>query len=77
MVSLQHQDGHSHIMANTILTAVPRSNLRFRLAVIITDGLRRMYAEKENVFYYLLHERNYKHLKRRCRRDIIKGISGS
>ena len=51
---LQHQDGHSHLMASTV------PNLRaydpafaYELAVIIQDGIRRMYEAKENIFFYL------------------------
>jgi pyruvate dehydrogenase E1 component len=58
---LQHEDGHSHLLASVI------PNLRsydpaygYELAVIIHDGLRRMYAEQEDVFYYLtLMNENY------------------
>ncbi|RLS28526.1 MAG: pyruvate dehydrogenase (acetyl-transferring), homodimeric type [Planctomycetota bacterium] len=51
---LQHEDGHSQLMATTV------PSLRsydpawgFELAVIVQDGLRRMYAEGEEIFYYL------------------------
>jgi len=51
---LQHQDGHSHLIAYSI------PNLRaydpafaYELAVIIRDGLKRMYEDNENIFYYL------------------------
>ena len=51
---LQHQDGHSHLLA------YPLPNLKaydptfaFELAVIIKDGIRRMYEQREDVFYYL------------------------
>ncbi len=51
---LQHQDGHSHLMATTV------PSLRsfdpawgYELAIIVQDGLRRMYAEGEEIFYYL------------------------
>jgi pyruvate dehydrogenase E1 component len=51
---LQHQDGHSHILASTIPTLVAYDPaFRFEVAVIIQDGLRRMYKEKENIFYYI------------------------
>ena len=51
---LQHQDGHSLILSSTIptlLTYDPAFN--YEIAVIIADGLRRMYVEDENIFYYL------------------------
>ena len=60
---LQHQDGHSHLLA------YPLPNLKaydpafaFELAVIIRDGLRRMYEQQENIFYYLtVMNENYAH----------------
>ncbi len=58
---LQHQDGHSHLMASTI------PNLRaydpafaYEIAVIIQDGIKRMYQDGESLFYYLtLYNENY------------------
>ena len=51
---LQHQDGHSHILASTIPNCVAYDPAyAYELAVIVQDGLRRMYQEKENVFYYI------------------------
>ena len=51
---LQHQDGHSHLMAGTIPNCVSYDPAyAYELAVIIHDGLRRMYAEGENRFYYI------------------------
>ena len=51
---LQHQDGHSHVLA------LPVPNLMaydpafaFEIAIIIQDGIRRMYADQESIFYYL------------------------
>jgi len=51
---VQHQDGHSHLLASTV------PNLKsydpafaFELALIVRDGIRRMYTEQEDVFYYL------------------------
>ncbi len=58
---LQHEDGHSHLLAATVpnlLTYDPA--FAYEIAVIIQDGLRRMYAENEEVFYYLtLYNENY------------------
>ena len=60
---LQHEDGHSHIMASTIpncLTYDP--TYAYELAVIIHDGMRRMYQEQEDVFYYItVMNENYTH----------------
>jgi pyruvate dehydrogenase E1 component len=51
---LQHQDGHSHLLASTIPNLITYDPaFRFEIAVILQDGLRRMYQEKENIFYYL------------------------
>ncbi len=60
---LQHEDGHSHIMANTIPNCISYDpTFSYELAVIIHDGLRRMVVEKESVFYYLtVMNENYEH----------------
>ena len=60
---LQHQDGHSHILASTIPNCVAYdSAFGYELAVIIRDGMRRMIEKQENVFYYLTTmNENYQH----------------
>ncbi|MDH3995305.1 MAG: pyruvate dehydrogenase (acetyl-transferring), homodimeric type, partial [Gammaproteobacteria bacterium] len=51
---LQHQDGHSHLLASTIPNCVSYDPaFAYELAVIVQDGLRRMYQEGENHFYYI------------------------
>jgi pyruvate dehydrogenase E1 component len=51
---LQHQDGHSHIVAATIPNCVSYDPaFAYELTVIILDGMRRMYQEQENIFYYI------------------------
>jgi len=51
---LQHQDGHSHIAASTIPNCVAYDPAyAYELAVIIQDGLRRMYEQGERIFYYI------------------------
>ncbi|MSU20550.1 MAG: pyruvate dehydrogenase (acetyl-transferring), homodimeric type [Pedosphaera sp.] len=51
---LQHQDGHSHILASTIPTLLTYDPAYgYEVAVIIADGMRRMYEEGEEIFYYL------------------------
>jgi pyruvate dehydrogenase E1 component len=51
---LQHQDGHSQLVATTIPNCVAYDpTFAYELAVIVQDGLRRMYAEQESVFYYV------------------------
>jgi pyruvate dehydrogenase E1 component len=58
---LQHQDGHSLLHASTIPTCLPYDPaFGFELAVIVADGLRRMYVENEDIFYYLsLYNENH------------------
>jgi pyruvate dehydrogenase E1 component len=58
---LQHQDGHSLLLTSTVPTCLPYDPaFGFELAVIIADGLRRMYVEHEEVFYYLaLYNENH------------------
>ncbi|MBX3441015.1 MAG: pyruvate dehydrogenase (acetyl-transferring), homodimeric type [Planctomyces sp.] len=51
---LQHEDGHSQLVASTVPVIVAYDPAyAYELAVIIQDGLRRMYVENENIFYYL------------------------
>jgi pyruvate dehydrogenase E1 component len=51
---LQHQDGHSHLLAATFPNCVAYDPaFAFELAVIVHDGLRRMLEEQENIFYYI------------------------
>ncbi|MEY8199427.1 MAG: pyruvate dehydrogenase (acetyl-transferring), homodimeric type, partial [Colwellia sp.] len=77
---LQHQDGHSHVQAGLIPNCVTYDpTYGYEIAVIVRDGLRRMYEENENVFYYLtLMNENYKHPAIPDTKDvcdqIIKGI---
>ena len=51
---LQHQDGHSHLLMSTIPNCVSYDPAyAYELATIVQDGLRRMYADQESVYYYL------------------------
>ncbi len=51
---LQHQDGHSHLLASTVPNCRAYDPAyAYELTVIIQDGMRRMFQEKENVFYYI------------------------
>ncbi|BDC48326.1 pyruvate dehydrogenase E1 component [Bryobacterales bacterium F-183] len=51
---LQHQDGHSHVLASTIPTLASYDPAyAYEIAVIIQDGIRRMYQNNEDLFYYL------------------------
>ncbi len=60
---LQHEDGHSHLLATTIPNCVSYDPAyAYELAVIVHDGLRRMVGEQEDVFYYLtVMNENYPH----------------
>jgi len=51
---LQHEDGHSHLFASFIPNCVAYDpTFGYELAVIVRDGLRRMYAEQQDVYYYI------------------------
>jgi pyruvate dehydrogenase E1 component len=51
---LQHQDGHSQLLSSTVPNCVSYDpTYAYELAVIIHDGMRRMYVNQENIFYYL------------------------
>lgn len=51
---LQHEDGHSHVQASTIPNCISYDpTFAYEVVVIIQDGLRRMYGDQENVYYYL------------------------
>ena len=58
---LQHEDGHSQLMAGTVPNLIAYDPAYgYELCVIVRDGLRRMYAEGEDVFYYLsVYNENY------------------
>ena len=75
---LQHQDGHSHLQAATIPNCISYDpTFSYELAVIIQDGLRRMYELEENVFYYLtVMNENYHHpaMPDGVREGILKGL---
>ncbi len=75
---LQHEDGHSHIVAATIPNCVPYDpTFGHELAVIIQDGLRRMIANQEDVFYYItIMNENYPQpgIKPGQEAGILKGM---
>ena len=75
---LQHQDGHSHLTTTTVPNCVAYDPCyAYELAVIIQDGLRRMYQEGESVFYYItVMNENYlqPEMPEGSREGIIKGI---
>lgn len=73
---LQHEDGHSHLIATTVPTLVSYDPAyAYELAVIIQDGLRRMYEEDEQIFYYVsVYNENYPQPKIPENGDIKAGI---
>ncbi len=75
---LQHEDGHSHVLAATIPNCIAYDpTFAYELAVIIQDGLRRMVAEQEDVFYYItVMNENYEHpeMPAGVEADILKGM---
>tara|TARA_R110000744_G_scaffold66321_2_gene135504 strand:- start:3955 stop:6627 length:2673 start_codon:yes stop_codon:yes gene_type:complete len=75
---LQHQDGHSHIQAGLIPNCVSYDpTYGYEIAVIVQDGMRRMFEEQENVFYYLtVMNENYVQpaMPENVSEGIVKGI---
>ena len=75
---LQHQDGHSHVLASTIPTCVSYDpTFVYELAVIIHDGLRRMYQDGESIYYYITcMNENYAHpaMPEGVEEGIVKGM---
>jgi pyruvate dehydrogenase E1 component len=75
---LQHQDGNSQIMAGLIPNCVSYDpTFAYELAVIVRDGMRRMYDEQENVFYYItVMNENYHQpaMPKGVEQDIVKGL---
>ena len=75
---LQHQDGHSHILASTIPNCISYDPAySYELAIIIKEGMRRMYQEMDSVFYYITTmNENYQQpdMPKGIEGDIIKGM---
>jgi pyruvate dehydrogenase E1 component len=75
---LQHEDGHSHVLAATIPNCIPYDpTFAHEVAVIMHDGLKRMIERQEDVFYYItLMNENYAHpgLKPGQEENILKGL---
>jgi pyruvate dehydrogenase E1 component len=75
---LQHEDGHSHLMSATIPNCVSYDpTFAYELAVIIHDGMRRMFVNQEDVFYYLtVMNENYAHpaMPQGAETGILKGM---
>ena len=77
---LQHQDGHSHLLASTIPNCVSYDpTFHYELAIIFREGLRRMHEKNENIFYYITTmNENYTHpampKEKNCEEGILKGM---
>jgi pyruvate dehydrogenase E1 component len=75
---LQHQDGHSLLLASTVPTLCSYDPAyAYEIAVIVQDGIRRMYQEGEDLFYYItLYNDTYPmaHMPEGCADGILKGI---
>jgi len=75
---LQHQDGHSHLLASAIPNCVSYDpTFAYEMAVIFRDGLRRMHEKRENVYYYITAmNENYSHPAKPAGSDqgILKGM---
>ncbi len=75
---LQHQDGHSHLLSSTVPNCVSYDpTFAYELAVIVQDGMRRMYAEQEDIFYYITcMNENYLHpaMPKGAEQGILKGM---
>ncbi len=75
---VQHQDGHSHVLASVVpnlMTYDPAFG--FELAVIVREGIRRMYQEQEDIFYYItVYNENYTHppINDVTQDSILKGM---
>jgi pyruvate dehydrogenase E1 component len=75
---LQHEDGHSHLISATVPNCISYDpTFAYEVAVIIQDGLRRMYSEQEDIYYYLtLMNENYTHpaMPAGAEPNILKGM---
>ena len=75
---LQHQDGHSHLMAATIPNCISYDpTYSYELAIIIQDGMKRMFDDGENCFYYITTmNENYHHpdMPEGCEEGIVRGM---
>ena len=75
---LQHQDGHSQLLASNIPNCISYDpTFSYEMATIFREGLRRMHEKKENVFYYIAAmNENYTHPEKPkgCEEGILKGM---
>jgi len=75
---LQHEDGHSHVIASTVPNCISYDpTFAYEVAVILQDGLQRMFVDQEDVFYYLTTmNENYAHpdMPKGVEAGIVKGL---
>jgi pyruvate dehydrogenase E1 component len=75
---LQHEDGHSHVLASTVPNCVSYDpTFAYEVVVIIREGIRRMYEAQEDVYYYVtLMNENYAHpaMPEGAAEGIIRGL---
>src|SRR5437773_6963296 len=75
---LQHEDGHSHMLASTIPNCISYDpTFAYEVVVIVRDGIRRMFEQQEDVYYYVtLMNENYPHpaMPAGAEEGIVKGI---
>ena len=73
---LQHEDGHSHVVASTVPNCISYDpTYGYELAVIIQHGLKRMYQDCDNVWYYITTmNENYIHPEMPKDKEVTKGI---
>jgi pyruvate dehydrogenase E1 component len=75
---LQHQDGHSHVLASTVPTCLSYDPAYvYELATILQDGIRRMYQENEQIFYYItMYNEDYAMpaMPEGAKEGIVRGI---
>ena len=75
---LQHEDGHSHVLASTIPNCISYDpTFAYEVVVIVREGIRRMYEAQEDVYYYItLMNENYQHpaMPAGAEAGIIKGL---
>ena len=75
---LQHQDGHNLLFASSIPSCISYDpTFAYEMAIVIQDGIRRMYQDQEDVFYYItMMNENYRHppMPEGAREGILKGM---
>ena len=75
---LQHQDGHSLVLASTVPTCASYDPAyAYEIAIIVQEGIRRMYQENESVFYYItIYNEFYPQppMPEGCREGVLKGL---